>query len=41
MFVQRAALILSGIRSDGHREILGGQTGDSENSRPGTRPSVG
>ncbi|HNF92370.1 MAG TPA: transposase [Accumulibacter sp.] len=28
--VQRAALILSGIRSDGHREILGVQIGDSE-----------
>ena len=28
--VQRAALIMSGIRSDGHREILGVQIGDSE-----------
>lgn len=28
--VQRAALIISGIRSDGHREILGVQMGDSE-----------
>ncbi len=28
--VQRAALIISGIRSDGHREILGVQIGDSE-----------
>jgi len=28
--VQRAALILSGIRSDGHREILGVRIGDSE-----------
>lgn len=29
--VKRAALIASGIRSDGHREILGVQIGDSEN----------
>lgn len=28
--VQRAALIISGIRSDGHREILGVQIGDSD-----------
>lgn len=30
--VKRAALIASGIRTDGHREILGVQIGDSENS---------
>jgi len=29
--VKRAALIASGIRDDGHREILGVQIGDSEN----------
>jgi len=29
--VKRAALIASGIRADGHREILGVQIGDSEN----------
>ena len=29
--VKRAALIASGIRSDGHREILGVKIGDSEN----------
>jgi transposase-like protein len=29
--VKRAALIASGIRTDGHREILGVQIGDSEN----------
>lgn len=30
--VKRAALIASGIRTDGHREILGVQIGNSENS---------
>jgi len=39
--LMRAAQVVSGLRSDGKREILGVRLGDSESFPPGARPSTG